>query len=632
MTDFFTRQEQARRRSGLLLFYFAGAVVGTVLLVYLVLVLLFTAGGSKRQTQWWHPRLFAGSATITLLIIGAGSLFRIIELSSGGGAVARSLGGRLVSPQTRNPAEKRLLNVVEEMALASGVPVPEVYLLDEERGINAFAAGFSPNNAAIGVTRGCLEWLTRDELQGVIAHEFSHILNGDMRLNVRLIGWVAGIMGLTTLGSVLLRVRGRGKGAGQVVLLGLALVIIGWLGALFGRLIQAAVSRQREFLADAAAVQFTRLPDGLAGALKKIGGLAAGSRVESPRAGEAAHLFFSNAVSSGLDSLFSTHPPLVERIRALDPSFDGVFPAPKKEGWMEEPPAPPPKTARAQKSALPPIIPVPAPQVLSLAGTTSREHLTYAATVRQELPDEITAAVAEPFSAAALVFALLLDAKPEVQQRQIEAITRKAGRPMADEARRLWNVVRQLPSSWKLPLVDLVTPALRELSPEQYQNFQRCLGDLIKADQKVDLFEFALQKVVRRHLESHFGPPPRRTIQYYTHKGLAAEIGLLLSALAHVGQRDEQAIQQAFRNGVAPLVEQGVYIPFFQWSQCHPEALDAALDACLSAAPGVRGRILTAMVATAAADGVVQPAEAELLRAFADALECPLPPFLGGPK
>lgn len=632
MTDFFTRQEQTRRRSGLLLVYFAGAVVGTVLLVYLVLVLMFTTGGNRRQTQWWHPRLFAGSAAITLLIIGAGSMFRIVELSSGGGAVARSLGGRLVSPQTRNPAEKRLLNVVEEMALASGVPVPEVYLLDEERGINAFAAGFSPNNAAIGVTRGCLEWLTRDELQGVIAHEYSHILNGDMRLNVRLIGWVAGIMGLTTLGSVLLRVRGRGKGAGQVVLLGLALVIIGWIGALFGRMIQAAISRQREFLADAAAVQFTRLPDGLAGALKKIGGLAAGSRVESPRAGEAAHLFFSNAVSSGLTSLFSTHPPLVERIRALDPSFDGVFPTPKKEGWLEEPPAPPPRTARAHKSALPPIVSVPAPRVLSLAGTTSREHLTYAATVRQELPDEITAAAAEPFGAAALVLALLLDSQPEVQQRQIEAITRNAGRPMADEARRLWHVVRQMSSSWKLPLVDLVTPALRELSPEQYQNCQRCLKDLINADEKVDLFEFALQKVVRRHLDSHFGPPPRRTIQYYTHKGLAAEIGLLLSALAHVGQRDEQAIHKAFQDGVAPLVEQGVYIPFFQWSQCHPEALDRALDACLAAAPGVRGRILTAMVATAAADGVVQPAEAELLRAFADALECPLPPFLGGPK
>jgi uncharacterized tellurite resistance protein B-like protein len=246
------------------------------------------------------------------------------------------------------------------------------------------------------------------------------------------------------------------------------------------------------------------------------------------------------------------------------------------------------------------------------------------------LPEDIHAAAKEPFGAAALVFALLLDAQPEVQQRQLEALARNAGRPMAEEARRLWATVQSLPSTYKLPLVDLASPALRELSPEQYQNFARSLQELIQADQRVDLFEFALEKVVRRHLEPHFGPPRRRVVQYYTHKGLAAEIGLLLSALAHVGQREEKAIHQAFQNGVAPLVENGVYIPFFQWNQCHPEALDRALDACLTAAPGVRQRILAAMVATVAADGMVQPAEAELLRAFADALECPLPPFLGG--
>lgn len=633
MTDFFTRQEQARRRSGLLLGYFTGAVVCTVVLVYVVLVMLFTP--ATKQGQWWHPRLFAGSALFTLVIIGSGSLFRILELSSGGGAVARSLGGRLVSPQTRNVAERRLLNIVEEMSLASGVPVPEVYVLDDELGINAFAAGFSPQDAAVGVTRGCLEWLSRDELQGVIAHEFSHILNGDMRLNVRLIGLVAGIMGLATLGSFLMRVRvrSRDKGSGQVVVLGVALLAIGYLGALFGRLIQAAISRQREFLADAAAVQFTRLPDGLAGALKKIGALAAGSRVASPRAGEAAHLFFSNALSAGLSSLFSTHPPLVERIRALDPSFDGVFPPARKTGLEEtsapKPPTPPRSAKRPPVVPIPGPLPVPAPQVLALAGTTSREHLTYATSIQRDLPEALTEALHEPFGAAALVFALLLDRDPEAQSRQIEALSRKAGRPMVEEAQRLAQQVHALPTSWRLPLVDLAAPALRELSPEQYRNFTRCLDDLIHADRQVDLFEFALQKVVRRHLEPHFGPPPRRVVQYYTHKGLAAEIGLLLSALAHVGHRDAQATQQAFQNGIAPLAEHGVYLPFFQWDQCHPEALDRALDACLAAAPGVRQRVLQAMVATVAADGVVQPPEAELLRAFADALECPLPPFLG---
>ncbi|MCX8155396.1 MAG: M48 family metallopeptidase [Verrucomicrobiae bacterium] len=623
MTDFFTRQEEARRRSGWLVMYFLAAVAGTVVAVYGALVLLFAPAGS-----WWHPRLFTGSAIGTLAVIAAGSVFRIVELSSGGGAVARSLGGRLVSPQTRDVAERRLLNVVQEMSLASGVPVPQVYVLDEERGINAFAAGFSVNDAAIGVTRGCLEWLNRDELQGVIAHEFSHILNGDMRLNVRLIGLIAGIMGLVTIGSLLLRgTPRRGKGSGQVVLLGLALVAIGWIGALFGRMIQAAISRQREYLADAAAVQFTRLPEGLAGALKKIGALAQGSRVESPRAGEAAHLFFSRAVSAW----FSTHPPLEARIRALDPSFDGVFPPLRKEGWAEAAREPAPAgAAGARRGARPPVAPIPAPQVLSLAGTTTREHLAHAAAVVEELPAAVAGAVAEPFGAAALVLALVLDERPEVQQRQLEALARKVGRPMAEEARRLREVVAGLAPSYKLPLVDLAGPALRELSREQYQNFTRSLQELIEADQRLDLFEFALQKVVRRHLEPHFEPPRRRVVQYYSHKGLAAEIGLLLSALAQVGQREGRAVQAAFQNGVALLAEQGVYIPFFAWEQCHAEALDRALDACLAAAPGVRQRILNAMVATVTADGVVQPAEAELLRAFADALECPLPPLLGG--
>src|SRR5690606_28971990 len=250
----------------------------------------------------------------------------------GGSVVAGLLGGLPVNPATDDPDERRLVNVVEEMAIASGVPVPAIYVLPGEESINAFAAGYGVHDAAVAVTRGALKHLTRDELQGVIAHEFSHILNGDMRLNIRLIGLLHGLLLLALIGRVLLRSGGRSRGrrkekggSVQVALIGLGLVLLGYIGVFFGKLIKAAASRQREYLADAAAVQFTRNPEGIAGALKKIGALGAGSRIVHPRAEELSHLYFASGLRSSFAGLFATHPPLVERIRRIDPSFSGDF-------------------------------------------------------------------------------------------------------------------------------------------------------------------------------------------------------------------------------------------------------------------------------------------------------------------
>src|SRR4051812_14934448 len=282
--------------------------------------------------------MFLGTAVATLGVIGTGSFFKTLSLARGGRAVAELLDGRLVNSNSTDAHERKLLNVVEEMAIASGVPVPQVYVMDGEQGINAFAAGHSASDAAISVTRGAMTMLTRDELQGVIAHEFSHLLNGDMKLNLRLMGLIFGILCLTVIGRVLIRTSGKKN---PLPLLGLALIIIGWVGVLFGRLIQAAVSREREFLADASAVQFTRNPSGLAEALKKIGGLAEGSQLQTNRAEEASHFFFANGLKSRFFG-FATHPPLIERIKALDPSFDGNYPATVLPDTPSAPAAPPP--------------------------------------------------------------------------------------------------------------------------------------------------------------------------------------------------------------------------------------------------------------------------------------------------
>ena len=405
--------------------------------------------GARSCIPWldlWDPDLFAVVALGTLALIGGGSLYKIAALAGGGHTVAEMMGGRPLSPQTTDPDERKILNVVEEMAIASGTPVPPVYLLENEDGINAFAAGYTPGDAVIGVTRGCIQNLTRDELQGVIAHEFSHILNGDMRLNIRLIGVLYGILLIGMTGWIIFRSTANGnryddrrdddrRGSNPWPLVGLALYVLGYIGVFFGNLIKAAVSRQREFLADASAVQFTRNPDGIAGALKKIGALAEGSRIRSPEAEEASHMFFGDAVGHLL-GMFATHPPLVERIRRIDPSFDGDF-SKVRVGIADRPgpsSAPRRRSGRrpgpaAGSSGFNPA------QMVSRIGTVEPRQLAYASAVLTSLPDPLKALAYEPFGARAIVFALLVDGESERRAGRAARPARRVRRAGAGPSR-----------------------------------------------------------------------------------------------------------------------------------------------------------------------------------------------------
>ena len=328
--NFFEAQDRARRNSALLFVLFAAAVASLVVLVYLAAALFLDPESARAGTVVFNPDLFFKTTGGVLAVVAFGSLTKTLALKAGGGAaVAQAMGGRLIPPSTRDPLERRLINVVDEMAIASGVPAPQVYLTPDAA-VNAFAAGSRPDNAVVGMTRGALESLSRDELQGVVAHEFSHILNGDMRLNMRLIGILHGVLLLgyigyfilrSTLYGGMMRSRDRGGAAAALPLIGLALVVVGFAGSFFGNWIRAAVSRQREFLADASAVQFTRNPRGIGGALEKIGVLS--GMLQSPRASECRHMCFSDSVASGFANPFATHPPLDERIRRVFPQWDG---------------------------------------------------------------------------------------------------------------------------------------------------------------------------------------------------------------------------------------------------------------------------------------------------------------------
>jgi Zn-dependent protease with chaperone function len=621
--DFFERQDEARRHTKLLVVYFVLAVLSLVVVINVVVSLILGALVIEPKSE-----LLFWITLVTLAVIFVGSAFKTLQLASGGSAVAELLGGRLIDSNTSDTDERKLLNVVEEMSIASGVPVPQVYVMDDEAGINAFAAGHSTSDAAISVTRGCMKLLSRDELQGVIAHEFSHVLNGDMRLNLRLMGLVFGILCLTVIGRVLIRTRGRKN---PLPLVGLALIVVGWAGVFFGRLIQAAVSRQRELLADAAAVQFTRNPAGLAGALKKIGGLAYGSRIESPHAEEASHLFFANGLGS---SLFSTHPPLTERIRALDPNFDGKFPRVTEEPASAISPAP-----QVFETAEIPTVPAGASRfvapfvaehaVVANIGQATTQHLAYAADLRHAIPPAIEAAARNPLAASGLVCALLLASEPSMQEQQFEVLASVTSEAMLNETARIWPEVQVMPVQAKIPALDLALPALRRLPPEQFQQFRAAIGGLAASNAKADLFAYMLQKMVARHLDTYFLPERRPVTQFYALHPLAHDCGVLLSATAYAGQENATELSAAFTKGAEFLSQAArCEIPLLPPEECDLSNMDAALERLSQAVPQIKKNLLGACAQTVAADGVIQQGEAELLRAIADALDCPVPPFV----
>ena len=641
--DFFEHQDKARKNTKVLVVYFAIAVACIIASVYLACLLIFFGtqsqpqpGASIPELVLWDPQLFLTVVLGTLAVVIVGSLYKTAALAKGGSAVAEALGGRLLSPNTTHPDERKLRNVVEEMAIASGVPVPKIYVLDNEKGINAFAAGHAPADAAIGVTLGCMTILSRDELQGVIAHEFSHILNGDMRLNLRLMGIIFGILCLTVIGRILIYSRG-GRDRNPLMLVGLALIVIGAIGVLFGRLIQAALSRQREFLADASAVQFTRNPDGLSGALQKIGG--AGSKVESAHAGEASHMFFGNGLGKSFLGSLATHPPLEQRIRTIDPSWNGKY---KKISA---------KTKSPRKSTKPTSSRSPFPTIPGMSGASAGDtgfatnavlmgavlpnlgnptplHLRYAQELRNSFSEKVQAAAHEPLDATALVYAMLLSPEEALRVKQLTELNERTVPEVGEKAAALWPEVEPIATRARLPLVNLTLPALRQLRPDEFEQFSQALQWLIESDGNIEIFEFVLQKIVQRYLASESGETRPPVIQYYSLKPLLPDCTVVLSALANASSDNPDEVAKAFEKGAPHLRAKINELKLLSNEASGLEKLDTALDRLALSVPQIKKNLIEACVQVVGADGLIQEREAELLRAIAETLDCPIPPFL----
>ncbi|TVR14995.1 MAG: peptidase [Planctomycetota bacterium] len=622
--DFFSEQDQARRRSGRLVLLFLIAVILMMAIIYVVAIIAWNFADEGQTTfVWWQPVIFALSVGGTAAVIIMGSLGRIASLSAGGPAVAEMVGAQRVDPGTTDPDERRLLNIVEEMALASGTPVPPVYVM-EEKGINAFAAGYRYSDAVVGVTRGAMQRLTRDELQGVIAHEFSHILHGDMRLNIRLMGILYGILMISAIGSIMMRAiylaGGRRRSSSRnnsdgaiyaIAAAGLVMYIIGYLGVFFGSMIKAAVSRQREFLADASAVQYTRNPDGIGGALKKLAGHH--SRVEQADAQEASHFFFGPI--SGFGSALATHPPLQERIRRIDPQFQGERQATSTGTGGNS-------AAMAGMSSMAGNQPASAQSMLNSIGDPDARHMDMGIALLAGLPQHVHDASHDPYSARAVIHCLLLDEDPALVKKQWEHLQAHADRAVFAEVQRHAPAIMALPHVYRLPLVELSLPALRTMTRAQVEQFLSVVDLLIAADEQVSAYEYSLRHHLRLALDPEFARSVSGTAQ-------AEDVRVLLHIVAALGNPTDATLAQAAFVTAAKEVGLSSSLQQYDSAMGHDwQAMDAALVRLAQVKPKSKRRIIAAAITAVSHNERVNRDEGDIIRAIALSLECPMPPLV----
>ena len=634
--NFYAAQDSAKKKTKyLVLLYVLILIVLTFLSTLVLILLLPMVTGQNLSTNFWQT-LFTEQNLPTLLWVGAfvvggaliSSFVKSRHLAKGGAVIAAALGGSKLSPNSPNINERKALNVVEEMAIASGMPVPEVFVLRQESAINAFAAGQSPQDAVIGLTQGCIDKLSRTQLQGVVGHEFSHILNGDMRLNLRIIMLLHGIEFIALLGRIMTSSRGRrcsssrskGKGNGAIILAGIALRVIGWFGILFGNMLQAAVSRQREFLADASSVQFTRDPDAIAGALKVIGGVTETSRLKNTDVSEVAHMFFGQSFHTRLAFLFATHPPIDVRILRIQPAWNGEFLKPQVVMPVESEPA---KDERANT----PFQNLPEPLAMLLGAGILVNQLTDES---QEVLGELVAKAQDPLEAIALVIAILLceeSGNPQEDSAWKALLSESPIKGLEPMVKQQIELMSQINLANRLPLVEIAMPALKTLSENQYQDFKQLLQGVMDLDHHQSIFEQSVFQLVTRFLDVYFGLVKAPKVRYKKAKQIVMELQLILSTLAYYGHNssdaDKISMDLAFKRAVQSLDLNE--LQRIEADDSHQNLFRSATEKLLYCSEPLKQQVVSALVICVEHDGQVNEVEKELVLAIAATMNAPIP-------
>ena len=639
--NFFQAQDQARRKTWHLAILFGAAVISLVVLTNLLLagVYVWTSNYAMPQEMNLLALMQQIPAENWFLIsfgvigvVAVASFYKYMVVRGGGRSIAEALGGFHLTHSNATGNQRRLLNIVEEMAIASGISVPPVYLIPEPS-INAFAAGFSVDDAVIGINQGTIDHLDRDELQGVVAHEFSHILNGDMRLNLRIIAILHGILFIGIIGYGILRGVGyggarRSEGGGVPILaMGIGLLVIGYAGTFFGNLIKAAVSRQREYLADASAVQFTRNPNGIADALKKIGGLSSGSIIESPAAAEASHLFFGQVQKLFLNSLMATHPPLEERIRAIEPSWNGKLPTIEDaDEYLPQADDDASYLSSGFAASDSMRVQVDSQGLVDQIGQLSDAGLDNAHLLIATTDDILRDAAHDPWGSRAVIYAMLLSEDNTLREGQHGILRSQAEKGVPEFVEKLEPLMQELAAPNKLALVGMAMPALKALSRQQYERFMGNVVELIKYDQKIELLEWVLHRLLIKDLSPHFDGPQRIRTKYRSLRPVADAVATVLTTLARFGHENDPAGQaQAFRAGAT---EAEIDIELDGNADPNFSRLNAAIRELRRLQPLAKPKIIKACAATALADDHISGREGVLLQGIAAALDCPLPPSI----
>ena len=585
--DFFAQQEASRRASRRLVLWTLAAVAFTVASYALPGLLV----------GWQAAAVIGVAVTACVLAVTA---YRLWQFRQGGEVIARLLGAEFLESARASGAERRLLNVVEEIAIASGVAVPPVYLMRAEDAVNALVAGYSPNEAVIVVTRGAVDKLSRDELQGVMGHEFSHILNGDMALNLRLAALLSGLTWIGQQGEALVFSAARaqraagadGSPAVFAALFGAAIAFIGFPGTLASSAIRAAVSRSRERLADAASVQFTRNPEAIAGALDSILALPAHTTLFAAHAAGLAHMFFAPAI--GHWYTFPTHPPIAERIRRVHPLFQREDYRARRHGRRLEVAVLDGagnvvKHMRAQPA-----------EVVASVGQPAARHVDFSQRLLERLPAPLREALKKPAQAERVLFAL-------------GGFAAKAGELQA--------LVQSVAAQHTLTLAELAVPAVKAQPQGARDRFLAEYAALVEGDQRMTRREFVLLTFLRQRLRE--GAGQAIPVRYRKVEELSEEARAMLSLVALAAG---EAPGRAFAAGAAVLK--------LAWNEALPAAaltsssVSAALERLRHLAPLAKPALLRACVEAAAADGQLRLAEAELVRMVAATLDCPVPPIV----